>query len=322
MFRSLILLIYCLGWTVASVSGDIVDNCNYTAWPPQTACGDTCITFDDFCICGGELLDTDAGPNHCCVDDSPRQCNITSNGQGNCPQGRVLSKTQTCNGQCFNDYKASEEIGRDSQFQCGNTSCVPVWKICRGYSMCEDRSDIRACDETLTCAAWREDDTDIILTDKSQMEAGLSSNHFYCDYGELRNDGQYNTITREDETDLDISKQKVRIDFSSFVTPCNYEGVVGFECGDLCVWNYYWCRDDRSASCDVSGAQFTTNNRALCSNTTVWLNQTCDRFYSDGDKASLGRRCSGEMQQCIFPWYLSGNYFYEVSEELSIQMAY
>ena len=73
--------------------------------------------------------------------------------------------------------------------------------------MCEDRSDIRACDETLTCAAWREDDTDIILTDKSQMEAGLSSNHFYCDYGELRNDGQYNTITREDETDLEISKQ-------------------------------------------------------------------------------------------------------------------
>ena len=152
------------------------------------------------------------------------------------------------------------------------------------------------------------------------MKAGPSSNkHFYCNYGELRNDGQYNTITREDEKDLDITRNKVRIDFSSVLTPCKYKGYQpGFLCGDRCVVNYYWCRDDSSLSCDVPGAQFTTNNRALCSNSTVWINKTCDRFYRSGDKASLGRRCSGEVQQCIYPWYLSGNYYYEVSEQLNI----
>ena len=225
MLRSLILLIYCLGWTVASVSGDIVDNCNYTTWPSQTRCGDTCIDYNAICICGGETLNTIDGPNHCCVDDSPGQCNKNRNVWGNCPQGRVLIKTQTCNNQCYNDYKASEKIGGDSQFRCGNTSCVPVFKMCRGYSMCEDRSDIRACDETLTCV-WGRGVGDRYYTDKSHMKAGPSSNkHFYCNYGELRNDGQYNTITREDETDLDISKNKVRIDFSSVVTPCKYKGV-------------------------------------------------------------------------------------------------
>ena len=310
MFRSLILLIYCLGWTVAAVSGDIVVNCNYT-WPPQTRCGDTCIDHNARCICGGELLDTYRGPNHCCVDDSPEQCNITSKGRGNCPQGRVLNKTQTCNNQCFNDYTASEKIGYDSWFQCGNNSCVPVWKMCRGYSMCEDRSDVRACDETLTCAAGRGEEG------WSQMEAGLSNKHFYCKYGDLINDGQYNTITREDETDPDITENKVRIDFSSVVTPCKWRGYQpGFESGGLCWPNFNWCLGDWSYSFDVSGAQFTTNNRALCSNPTVWINKTCDDFYIDGDKRSLGRRCSGEVQHCIYPWYLSSNY--EVSDQLNI----
>ena len=154
------------------------------------------------------------------------------------------------------------------------------------------------------------------------MKAGPSSNkHFYCNYGELRNDGQYNTITREDETSLDIGSKKVRIDFSSLLTPCkSRSGQPGFWCGDTCVLNYNWCRDrdDRPVSCDVTGVQFTSNNRALCSNTTVWINQTCDKFYGDGDKAALGRRCSGEVQMCTYPWYLSGNNNYEVSEQLNI----
>ena len=318
MFRSLILLIYCGGWAAAAVSGDIVVICNYTTSPPQARCGDTCVDYNRRCICGGDTLNTYSGPNHCCVDDSPEQCDKYINSDANCPQGRVLSKTQTCNNQCYNDYKTSEKIGRDSLFRCGNNSCVPVWKMCRGYSMCEDRSDIRACDENLTCV-WGRGVGDIYYTNKSQMEAGLSNKHFYCNYGGSRNDGQYNTITREDETDLDITKNKVRIDFSSVVTPCKFNGYQpGFLCGETCVANNLWCRGDGSASCDVNGTQFTSNNRALCGNPTVWINQTCDNFYDSGDKASLGRRCSGEVQRCIYPWYLSGNYFYEVSDQPNI----
>ena len=311
MLQSLILLLYCTGWAAAG-SGDIVDNCNYTASPSQTRCGDICMGTNRNCICGGERLFTKTGPSHCCVDDSPEQCYIDGDGNANCPKGRVLNKTETCNNLCFNDYKASEVIGFDSQFRCDNTSCVPVWKMCRGYSMCEDRSDIRACDDTLTCV-WRRG-----YKDKRQMEADLSNNHFYCNYGESRNEGQYDTITRLDEISLDIGKQKVSIDFSSLVTPCDDGVTRGSWCGDVCWPNYNWCREDRSLSCDVSGVQFTTNNRALCSNPTVWINQTCDNFYDSGRKAALGLQCAGEAQHCYYPWYLASNYYYEVREQLNI----
>ena len=78
--------------------------------------------------------------------------------------------------------------------------------------------------------------------------------------------------------------------------------------------NYIWCREDKSASCDGNGGTFATNNQGLCSNTTFWnANKTCEVFYNGGLKAALGKRCSGGAQQCIYPWYLSSNYFYEVS---------
>ena len=227
MLRSLILLIYFTGWAAAAVSGDIVDDCDYSASPSQTRCGDTCIDYNTNCICGEERLKLNNGPNHCCVDPSPvnsQQCDIDSNGWGICPLGTVLNKTETCNGHCYNDYSASEKIGRDSQFRCGN-QCVPVWRMCRGYSQCEDGSDVAACDETLTCVADRGE------RDRRQMESGLSDQHFYCNYADVRNNGEYDTITRVDETDLDIRRQKVRIDYSS-LTQCLDDGVFpGLMCG-------------------------------------------------------------------------------------------
>ena len=119
-----------------------------------------------------------------------------------------------------------------------------------------------------------------------------------------------------DETDLDIRNQKVRINFTS-LTEC-YDGVYpGLKCGDTCVPNYDWCVAP-GASCDIPGGNFSTDNKALCGYTPLWKNTTCDRFYDDGDKAALGLRCSGGAQHCAYPWYLSGNYYYEVSEQLSI----
>ena len=147
------------------------------------------------------------------------------------------------------------------------------------------------------------------------MESGLSDQHFYCNYETVRNNGEYDTITRVDETDLDIRRQKVRIDYSS-LAQCPVDDVTpGLTCGERCVVNYAWCRGDRSLSCDVPGGQFSSTNRALCGNTLFWVNQTCDLFYGNGYKAALGLRCSGGAQHCIYPWYLSSNYFYEVSEQ-------
>ena len=116
----LILLIHLSEWATAA-SGDILDDCDYTApYPYITRCGDLCIAGNIACICGEEEenLSTDSGPQYCCVDPSPdniTQCFIDGNGRGNCPQGRVLDKTEPCNGHCYNDYRASEQIGYDSQ---------------------------------------------------------------------------------------------------------------------------------------------------------------------------------------------------------------
>ena len=131
MFLMLVQLIYCA--SRAKASGDFVDDCKYAApWPlTQTRCGDQCIGFDKVCFCGEERLQIYGGLKYCCVDPSPdniTQCSIDiSTGFGICPQGRVLNKTDPCNGHCYNDYHASEQIGYDSQFRCDD-KCVPCGK--------------------------------------------------------------------------------------------------------------------------------------------------------------------------------------------------
>ena len=124
-----------------------------------------------------------------------------SNGNGICKYGIALDKTQTCNGHCFNDYSSSEQIGPDSQFQCGD-NCVPVWKMCRGYSQCEDRSDVKACDDSLNYVVKRGE------IDRRQMVSNLSDQHFYCNYETVRNNGEYDTITRVDEKALTSAIRK------------------------------------------------------------------------------------------------------------------
>ena len=288
-----------------------MDNCDYN-FASRTSCGDACIDQLGNCYCGDYTLSPFWDNYYCCVDNSPangHQCYVDRKGHGHCTHGTVLSKTMPCSGHCFNDYSASEKIGHDSQFHCGN-HCVPAWSLCRGYSQCEDRSDVAACDENLTCVANRGD------KDTRHMKSGLLSDyHFYCDDGQRRNDGQYDTITREDETD--IRREKVRIDYTS-LDQCMDDRVSpgpGLWCGDQCFPNPAWCRVD-GLSCDFPVGNFSTNNKRLCGNTTFWVKHTCDGFYPDGDKAALGQRCSGESQHCLLTWYLSNNFYYEVCEQL------
>ena len=68
--------------------------------------------------------------------------------------------------------------------------------------------------------------------------------------------------------------------------------------------------------------EFLTNDNELCRDSLFWLNKTCDRFYDSGDKAALGKRCSGGAQHCIYPWYLSSNYYYEVCDQLIIYRSF
>ena len=139
----------------------------------------------------------------------------------------------------------------------------------------------------------------------------LTRGHYLCDYSNLHNGGRYDTITREDETDLDILTKKLEIDLSKYssIKECNNTDVntgTGYLCGEKCLLVQNWCTDADANSC----GSFTSNNVQLCSNTTFWAEKSCELIFSQR-KFSVGRRCSGSHQECIYPWYLTNNYAYE-----------
>ena len=88
--------------------------------------------------------------------------------------------------------------------------------------------------------------------------------------------------------------------------------VPGLMCGEVCTEHYTWCLEFTGYSC----GNFSTNNKQLCANTTFWEEKTCDLFYTTGERAAVGRRCTGATQQCSYPWYTSGIIIYEVREDL------
>ena len=128
-------------------------------------------------------------------------------------------------------------------------------------------------------------------------------------------------ITREDETDLDNLElfNNVIINFTS-ITECNTtRSIPGLMCGNQCsqyntpcgpcLEPYEWCRKESPISC----GNFRLNNKQLCSNTTFWTGKTCDLYdLKTRRKEAVGRRCTGASQHCIYPWYTSSLYFYEV----------
>ena len=74
--------------------------------------------------------------------------------------------------------------------------------------------------------------------DKTSMHSDLSDQHYFCNYEENQNSGKYNTITRMDETNLDILSKKVNIDYNS-ITECkgNESMTPGLTCGKSCILN-------------------------------------------------------------------------------------
>ena len=86
--------------------------------------------------------------------------------------------------------------------------------------------------------------------------------------------------------------------------PCTTEaGQPGVKCGEKCLWRGGWCRDDMSASCSTRTTQFSTRDVSLCRNSTFWSTVDCNVYYSDGEVALFGKRCSANKQHCYYPWY-------------------
>ena len=144
----------------------------------------------------------------------------------------IQSKTDTCNNHCYNDYETSAALGAESGYNCGDHWCVRTRFMCRGYPLCPDSRDVSECDGDLQCIQYPD-----YRYKKGLLVSDLSRDHHYCDYEGYHNDGQYHTITREDETDLNIQSNKVHINYTS-ITECNDSteaGLPGLMCGETCL---------------------------------------------------------------------------------------
>ena len=315
------------------------DTCDYTK---QHKCGDLCIDGRRYCGCGDQVFSMKGFKHwHCCVPPSTTaQC--YDDGyymNGVCPNGTTLGNTQQCNGQCYNQYSQelnTSALSTRSMYQCDNGDCRTASTICRGYARCMDKSDLRACNSELTCVSINGVGH---VSKVSTINSDLVDGHSLCLYSKDRNEGQYDSITREDEDNLDIvSTSAVNFDFTK-LEHCNTSisnnlivGTLehqrnksdpGVMCGTRCLPSSIWCRYVSVDQCDDGFQIFTTDNPELCRNSAFWRDVPCTvyypgadiasqgLYYSGGDIASHGLRCTGAKQQCIYPWYVTSNFYYE-----------
>ena len=290
---------------------DVYQNdCDYT-W--QHKCGDVCIHWLKKCECGDRVVSIRYREGHCCVPPSSRaQCHLDEKyGHGVCPRGTAVGMGEPCNGQCYNQYSQelnTSSLSYRSQYRCDDGDCdQSARSLCAGYAWCGDKSDIRACNPELTCVSGVGLESTV-----STIHSDLVDGHSFCIYSHKRNNGRYEAITREDEDNLNIvSTSAVSLDYGK-LAHCNYSGAdPGVKCGSRCIPNYGWCKLGISNQCDDGVQVFTTQHPGLCRNSTFWRQVSCTNYHSWGDIARHGLRCSGALQGCIYPWYLSGNHHYE-----------
>lgn len=309
----LLLLIYpglVNGVELNTSDTSLTEDCDYTS---QGLCGDVCIKWGYLCSCNGQVFSL--GENKkCCVENFlERQCVVGDDGFGYCKSGRTLHETQPCNSQCSNGY-----------YKCkANDQCVPGSALCHGVAWCPDKSDVKPCKRDLQCVAR----TTGGFT-KHDILSTIVTQHSECRYHKHDNDGKYHTVSRIDESNLNIvTKANDNIDYTSIKNCSAQNGQQGLTCDGYhggCLPNFGWCRNDVTATCNNNS--FSSNDKNLCSNATFWRTLSCDLFIGGVFRAK-GERCSGPVQSCYYPWYNTLNKHYEVGVlenkmNLSISICY
>ena len=205
---------------------------------------------------------------------------MTPDGNGHC-NGTVKNGTDAgCDtGVCWNrDYFACRS----------GDECVSKTFCQGGKPQCQDRSDLEFCNihNKGVCDSESKYTIECPTTSSSEYQECYipTSNYF-----------QYNCITRSDITA--VTEEFVSIE------PCNVTGTVlgdrrGLKCGDGCIRNNQWCRNDQTYSCKGNTSHFSSVNSILCGNYTFWSTlQDCNSYYHDGSIEYFGKRCSGGRLQ-------------------------
>ena len=286
----------------------LADECDYTNG--QQLCGDVCIKDKStLCTCGdGQQFSMVLDQKYCCLEKLAKtQCHVGDDGGGYCKSGQTLNATQPCNNQCYNDYSGNNTA--QILFKCKTVDqCVFVQLLCHGVAYCPDKSDLEICNSDIQCVSGVQSGFT-----KYDIHTTIVTQHSECGYHYLDNNGHYNTLSRRDETNLNIATQTgSNIDYTTLHN-CTYDRLPGLTCDsalDGCAPNYLWCRNDLSGSCN--NKSFNANDKPLCSNNTFWRTQSCDIIEVDGVTRAVGQRCIGQAQSCYYPWYTTLNHWYEV----------
>ena len=112
---------------------------------------------------------------------------------------------------------------------------------------------------------------------------------------------------------------KTRLKLTSFhkIKSCEVKkGVSGLVCGktDLnetreCVDQTKFCKSSSHEICHHQGIQVASNDADLCRSTRFWADRSCNSTRNGYEYN--GMRCTGDRQQCVYPWYLSETPAYE-----------
>ena len=304
--------------------------CNYKT---EALCGDVCMPRGWTCECGNERFDVVYDWKQCClppvhISSKTKTCyKHVDTFTIHCGQGKPMHIRELCNGKCYNEYKYRNltKLGLNSLYQCDTKDqCVEVAFMCQGYSLCQDKSDIKACQD-LQCPFL----TQLDEPSKYKLSSELARGHSYCGYPSEMKDGVYDSIGREDETTLKLVTNEIKVDFSK-LEQCekNFNG--GFKCNNIrkecslkedplcieddCRGYHMWCRPGSGYTCSTNeGVLFSTEDKNLCGNATFWSDKPCLLHNHLGTLIGQGSRCTSSYQHCYFPWYQMDQLHYQES---------
>ena len=200
-----------------------------------------------------------------------------------------MERSKSCNGNCS---KSSNNYDK-TMFGCATTgdNCVGYKTLCHGCSVCNDKSDLKFCNEQ-PCHLDKDDTTIggfvgfILVLSRCENDLKLPTEHSEC-YLPKRDeeDGRFNCLERQDENITLAWKDAEEIIKYEDLKLCKNE--TGIQCGSQCVGRDHWCTGETNRfSCTI------INTPQLCGNYTFWKDKDCGKF---------AKQCTGRSQQCFVP---------------------
>ena len=268
---------------------------------------------ENSCNCGNTSL---VANDQCCVSkhDICTNDNSTTT-MTSCVNGVSIKLEDKCNddGVCYNSYQQSKHVGPDAHITChGTDQCVPFHEvkhqICKGISLCSQGSYVDECSKSsLKCFEAQK---------RGIPNSEVAPNHHFCEENGFSNNGMFDQIDREDETDIELLSINQKINHTKIAkctvhktTTCDDNTFMilsrrykvrkskifncsidheypGLMCGEKCKSIEEWCTSENAGACnhgndkDGKPILINTNSKQLCGNHTFWKNIPCEIEYT------------------------------------------